>query len=143
MTKTVFISKAKRRLALVWLIGIALPGALLFVQSMMGFYGDDGAEVGRWFIAAVSPTGGLILAVLVADAGGPTPPDRRVGALIFQIALGVSLLYLAALWLLILYARAADGGVLALTREMGMWLTALQGAVTLVLGVFFVRRKEA
>ena len=141
MMKTVLISKSKRWLALVWLLGIVLPGALLFVQSVMGFYGDETTDVARWFIAAVSPTGGLIIAVLVADAGTPRGEDRRVEVLIFQIALGVSLCYLAALWLLILYARAAEGGLPQLAKELGGWLTGLQGVVTLVLGVFFVRRK--
>jgi len=141
MMKTVLVSKSKRWLALVWLIGIVLPGGLLFVQSLLGFYGDDTTDVTRWFIAAVSPSGGLIVAVLVADAGTPRGEDRRVETLVFQIALGVSLLYLAALWLLILYARAAEGGLPQLAKELGGWLSGLQGVVTLVLGVFFVRRK--
>ena len=140
--KTVLVSRGKQQLALLWLTGIALPGCLLFVQSVQGFYGDDAQEVARWFIGAVSPTGGLIVAALVADAGVSRAKDLRVSGLIYRIALGVSVLYLLALWTLILYARAADGGLPQLAKDLGGWLNGLQGVVTLVLGVFFVRKSE-
>jgi len=142
MADTLPLKVAKRRIALVWLFGAGGPFALLAAQSLIGHYGDSATAVWSWFLGAVSPTLGLIIAVLAADAVQRDPGTREVDRFFYRLALGLSLAYLLALLAVILSEPLVqpDGGLPELVRNSGAWVGALQGLVTAALGVFYVRK---
>jgi len=142
MADTLPLKHCKRRIALTWLVGAGLPFLLLVVQSLLGHFGASAAEVWSWYLGAVMPTLGLIIAVLASEAVQHDPGTRPVDAFFYRLSLGLSMLYLALLMLLILIEplRGAEGGLPQLIRESGSWLTAVQGLVTASLGVFYVRK---
>jgi hypothetical protein len=142
MVDTLPLKHCKRRLAATWLIGVGAPFMLLVAQSLLGHFGNSATEVWSWFLASTTPTLGLIVAVLAAEALQRDPGTRRVDRFFYRLSLGFSVLYLLLLSAIILIepVRAAEGGLPQLIRESGSWLTAMQGLVTASLGVFYVRK---
>ena len=140
------LKRCKRIIASVWLLGAGLLFALLLVQCLSNHYGESQSQVWGWFLGAVSPTVGLIVAVLAAEAMTQDEAgEHSVDAFFYRVAVGVSVVYLLALWAIVLMpAIRADlvDGLPGLINETGQWLSTLQGLVTASLGVFYVRKKE-
>jgi len=139
------VKRCKRVIALVWFVGAGLLFALLAIQSLRGYYGQSQSQVWSWYLGAVSPTLGLIVAVLAAEAMQDEPSAHPVDTFFYRIAVGVSVVYLLSLWAIVLMVPLRNDlkdGLPELTAQEGQWLGALQGLVTAALGVFYVRKKE-
>ena len=133
-------STAKKRLAIVWFAGTGVPFAIMLVQSLVGFYGEQAAEAWSWFLPSVAPTLTLIVGVLVSDALGKSEPRSNVDRFIFRLSLGLSLVYLVTVSLTILIAPLAAMSPFALMKLSQLWLVPFQALVSAALGAFFVNR---
>jgi hypothetical protein len=152
--------KCKKVLAAIWLVGFLIPFIILSAQTLHGtFWGGKESEAWALFTPMVLPTIGLIVGVLVADAQNPVVEDRKVNSTIFYVTLVLSLLYLGLVNAIFITmpslaanatdvtAVATDKDAVKTTSELldsfkrsGLMLGAIQGLVTLTLGVFFVNK---
>jgi len=137
MTLTMQI--ARKRLALIWFAG---AGTCFVVLLFISFFGRkvDLEGLWDWFLPAIVPNLSLIIGVLVYTQRQQAAVEVRVDAFLFRLALWLSLLYLLLL-LLPLVAFPATGKSLPDLLDISrLWLAAVQGLVTGVMGAFFVRQ---
>jgi hypothetical protein len=135
------IRAAQRRLAMLWFSGAAIAFVWLLLQTWAGLYSGGDADAAKkawsWFGSTVVPTLSLMLGVLVQQAATPKQARvSRVPALVFNICLGLSALYLLVLCVVIFAARSYEDRVSFLTGSM-LYLGLLQGLVGTALGAFF------
>lgn len=135
------IAYCKRRLAIAWVIGAGLPFLMLVVQTLIGHYGDTAQQVWSWFLASVTPTVGLIVAVLATEALQHTSGNRMVDAFFYRLSLGLSIFYLLLIWLVLLIPPLSQFDLTKMIQDSGTWLGTMQGFVTAALGVFYVKKK--
>lgn len=135
------ISKCKKILTLVWMIGFLIPFLLLGYQTLFGsYYQGKEAEAWGWFSPIILPTIGLIVGVLVADAMNPNPEDKFVSRSFFWVTLILSLMYLVLVNSVFFLGARLDTPPLELFKKSNLVLGPLQGLVTATIGVFFINK---
>lgn len=130
---------ARKRLALVWFAGAGVCFAVLLFIS---FFSDPGNLAGLWdwFLPAIVPNLSLIVGVLVYTQRQPSPVDVHVDEFLYRLAFWLSLLYVLLLLLPLLCFPGTDKSLPELLDISHLWLAAIQGLVTGVMGAFFVRQ---
>ena len=131
---------AKRRLALVWLLGAGLFCMILVAQSLLGKYADKTDQAWAWLLPTIMPTLSLIIGVMVADAMKQTIEITHVDRFFFRITVGLSASYLVIVSATVLVAPFSSISPLDLMRMSNLWLGPFQGLVGAAVGVFFVRK---
>ena len=143
MSNTISTKKCKRGLATLWLsIGLFLF-LIMIVQSLGGKYGEKAEEAWKWFLPTLLPTLLLIVGVLVADATSASKTGRRVDRFVFQIAFGLSLLYLLLVAVTLFYQPFSRQTPLQFMSLSNLWLGPFQGLVAAALGAFFTEAEKA
>ena len=143
MSNTISTKKCKRGLATLWLsIGLFLF-LIMIVQSLGGKYGEKAEEAWKWFLPTLLPTLLLIVGVLVADATSASKTGRRVDRFVFQIAFGLSLLYLLLVAVTLFYQPFSRQTPLQFMSLSNLWLGPFQGLVAAALGAFFTKAEKA
>jgi hypothetical protein len=132
---------SQKLLATLWLFGAGIPFLIIFLQTILGRYGDDVSEAWGWLLPNTVPTISLIIGVLVTDAFNGDKKPQTVDKFIFRLALVVSIVYLVALTLTLLAQPFSPFKALELMKLSNLWLAPLQGVVSAALGAFFVQRK--
>jgi hypothetical protein len=135
----VSLRTCKKRLAILWVVGGLIVFVLLVLQSIFGKYGDKLDEAWAWFLPTVVPTLSLIIGVLVLDATSSKTTDKRIEPLIFNLAFGISAVYLVMVALILLIQPFTEFSPLELMKRSNLWLGPLQGLVAAALGAFFIK----
>jgi hypothetical protein len=78
----------------------------------------------------------------LADVQG-RPHDRHVDPFIYELSACLSIAYFSMVLLTILLQPFIAADHLELLQTSNLWLTPLHGLVTLSLGAFFVKAKQA
>ncbi len=112
------------------------------MQSILGKFRDDVTEVWAWFLPTVMPTLSLIVGVLTLDLTGAGGTDKQIDRFIFQLAFGLSLVYLAFVLLTVLLYSFTGDEPLVLMKRSNLWLGPFQGLVAAGLGAFYVRAER-
>lgn len=141
--KRIPAGRAKNWLAVVWFVGAGLLFAVILLQSLFGYYGENTGEAWAWFLPAVVPTLTLIVGVLVSDALGKSERRANADRFIFRLSLGLSVAYLVTVGLTIFIAPFTELTPLKLMKASQLWLVPFQGLVSAALGAFFVNRNSA
>lgn len=130
----------QRRLTLVWLAGGGAILLLLFVQTLTKRYAGENQEVWEVLLPYIIPTLALMLGVLVANSMKETTEtkERTSDRFLYRLAMGMSAFYLVCLLIIILTAVPGQKMTEHL-KDVGLFVTALQGLNALVLGAFFVK----
>jgi hypothetical protein len=138
MTSAAFSRKV---IATLWFIGALLLFSILIVQSLFGKYGSRTEEAWGWFLPTVMPTLSLIVGVLVSEATGRNRSSKsgEVATFMFLLAIGLSALYLMLVVLVLLLQPFTGLSPIEVMKRSNLWLGPLQGLVSAVLGVFFLR----
>lgn len=136
------IGACRRQLAVLWFSAALLLLVILVVQSLGGKYGSRTGEAWGWLLPAIMPTLSLMLGVLVLSATTQDATKQSVEPFLFHLAFGVSVAYFVMLALVPLVQPLTSSPPLELMKLSGLWLGPLQGIVTGVLGVFFVRSER-
>lgn len=139
MTAMISTSTCKRRLAILWFIGGLAFFLLLVFQSIFGKYGAKVEEAWAWFLPTIMPTLSLIIGVLVFDAAAAGGTDKQIERFTFQLAFGLSAVYLVLVGLIPLVQPFTSLSPFELMKRSGLWLGPLQGLVAASLGAFFVK----
>lgn len=130
---------ARKRLALLWFVG---AGACFAVLLFISFFGRrvDLPGLWDWFLPAIVPNLSLIIGVLVYAQRQPRRAELEVDAFLYRLALGLSALYVLLVMLPLLFFPLTGKTLPELLDISRLWLAAVQGLVTAVMGAFFVRQ---
>ncbi len=137
---TLTMHTARKRLALVWFLGAAVCFVVLLFIS---FFSADADPTGLWdwFLPAVVPNLSLIIGVLVY-AHRQAQTDTRIDPFLYRLAFWLSLLYVLLLLLPLLFFPLTGKPLPELLSISRLWLAAVQGLATGVMGAFFVRQDK-
>ncbi|HQT00874.1 MAG: hypothetical protein B7Y26_10055 [Hydrogenophilales bacterium 16-64-46] len=137
---TLTMHLARKRLAVVWFAGAFV---CFFVLLVISFFAEnvDPTSLWDWFLPAVVPNLSLIIGVLVY-AHRQTQSDTPIDPFLYRLALSLSLLYLALLVLPLLFFPLTGKPLPELLNISRLWLAAVQGLATGVMGAFFVRHDK-
>ena len=135
-----------------WLAGIWLLGSVLLFIVMILRSSDPAnpadvtTAMWKWLLPNVMPFVTLVVTAVVViaqDGAAVTARTDRVGGLSFIVAAGASIVYIAALSLMLfskaLLVAKAPAEFLGSTS---IWVTPVQGVVSAALGVFFVKPRR-
>lgn len=136
------LSVCRRRLAILWLGGAGVVFVLLFLQSVLGRYGENVAKAWGWFLPTVMPTLSLIIGVLAIAATRKAAGDKEVDRFFYRLAFGLSAFYLLLVALTLLLQPFLPFAPLELMQQSNLWLGPLQGLVSAALGIFFVKGEQ-
>lgn len=129
---------ARRRLAVVWFSGAGVCFVVLLFISFFASLANP-ARLWEWFLPAIVPNLSLIIGVLVYTQRQPAAVERRADEFLYRLALWLSLLYVLLLLLPLVFFPATGKSLPELLDISSLWLAAIQGLVTGVMGAFFVR----
>lgn len=135
---TISMPTARKRLAMVWFAG---SGVCFLVLLFISFFGRkiDLAGLWDWFLPAVVPNLSLIIGVLVySQRQRDTPPP--VDTFLYRLAFWISLLYVLLLLLPLLFFPLTGKSLPELLNISRLWMAAIQGLATGIMGAFFVRQ---
>ena len=130
---------ARKRLALAWFAGAGVCFAVLLFISFFGRKVDL-AGLWDWFLHATVPNLSLIIGVLVYAHRQHAAGETTVDPFPYRLALWLSLLYLMLLLLPLLFFPLTGKTLPDLLNISRLWMAAMQGLVTGVMGAFFVRQ---
>lgn len=135
------MTQARKKLATLWFIGGGIVFAVLFIQTITGFYEPKTNDVWNWMLPNVMPTLSLVVAVLAADSMGKTARITKIDAFMYRLALALSGVYLMVIAVILLIGRWSAQPPLELMAGSNIWLGPVQGVVSAALAVFFVTGK--
>lgn len=134
------LKNSQRHLAVIWIIGSIIPFTIILFQTMFEKYGSNGNEVWGWLSSNILSTLLLIITVVVADALKQDQETQTVDRFVFRLTIFLSIAYLASLSLPLLIQPFLQIKSLELIKQSSLWLTPLQGLLSITLGVFFVQK---
>ena len=138
------MTRARRRLAALWLIGGGALILVFIIQSLSNYYGDSDESAWSWFLPNIMPTLSLVVGVLVSDSMGRAFRVEMIDRFMYRVAFWLSSVYLAIIALTIFFAGPASAdSALAVYETSKLWLGPLQGLVSAALAAFFVMEKAA
>ena len=145
---------ARRRLAWVWFVGVAVIGAILLLQMMLDTYRGAFPDALNWAAPHLAPTSGLVIATFSKTATrAPTGRQPTVDGFFLRLAVSI-----AAAHLFLILVFLLGGGIFAEFRQAedrvaahfdlldvgNLWLALLQGGLAAVFGaVFFTEEGDA
>jgi hypothetical protein len=133
---------AKKRLALIWLAGAGVLFAIMFVQTLLGKYGQNTEAAWSWLLPTILPTASLVVGVLVTEAVGVARRPVEVNPFVYRLAAGLSIVYLSAVLLTLLAIPFSDYSPIDVMRKANLGLGPFQGLVTAAMGAFFVYKQK-
>lgn len=138
---TLTMHTARKQLALLWFVG---AGVCFIVLLLISFFSRTAnlTDLWDWFLPATIPNLSLILGVLVYTHRQQILPEMHVDIFLFRLAFGLSMLYLLLLLLPLLSFPLTGKTLPELLDISRLWLAAVQGLATGVMGAFFVRQDE-
>ena len=131
----------RTRIMRVWLIGAGSTAFLLVVISILRGRSDAARDIWSWFLPLVLPTLGLMIGVVGAAAAGGNV-EGRVRKSFVDIAIGLSMAYLAVLALTVLMEPFSPLKGSALYAMSNYYLGPFQGLVVAALGYLFTSGKS-
>jgi hypothetical protein len=136
------IDVVRVRLGRLWLIGTLAITTIMVIQSLLGKYEKDSQEAWGWLLPTITPTLGMIVAVLSYTALDRTLLDASVRRSFYVITWWLSFVYLFFILLTILIQPFTNRQPIELMRMSNLWLGPMQGLVGSALGVLFVSKKK-
>lgn len=135
------VDQCKKRLATLWFGIAAFAFAVVFLQSLMGHYGEDSERAWAWLTPQLLPTLSLIVGVLVADLRTSHSSARHVSSFTFRLSMCVSAFYLVALVVTLLAQPIVvpSWEAVSYLERSSRLLTPFQGLALASLGAFFAK----
>jgi hypothetical protein len=132
---------SQKRLSIVWFIGAGFLFFLLLLQTMQGVYGDQAGEAWSWLLPTFMPTLLLIVGALVNKARLQNTQEVTVDRFMYGISFYLSIAYFIAVILTFILSQLSAQSPLTQLKFSNLFLTPVQGLVSLALGAFFVSQK--
>ena len=135
------MNRAKKGLATLWFGASGVLLTTMILQTVLEHYAPNDTEAFGWFFPTLMPTLSLIVGVLVADALGKSMTIARVDGYMYRLAIGVSCMYFFAVGVSIFISPFLPAvPPIELLRKSNLWLGPMQGLVSAILALFFLKR---
>ena len=134
------VAGAQAPLAMRWRGGAAVVGAVLLMQTLFGKYGGQTERAWSWFAPTVFPTLTIIVTAWFGTTGAAR--DQPVEAGHYQMAFGLSLVYLAIVAGTLLMQPFSAWTPMELLTMSHAWLGPTQGLAGIGIGRFFASKGE-
>jgi hypothetical protein len=137
----VLMVNARKKLSVIWFSIGGILFLILFIQTMTnpGLYKDI-SEAWSWFLPNVVPTLSLMIGVFIAEAMSTGELTQSVNSFIYRLSLVLSIVYLLAIAIVILYIPVSGQNPHELMKNSNLALGPLQGIVSGVLVLFFTKK---
>lgn len=135
------MDKSQKHLATIWFIGAGFLFFCFLLQTMRGVYGDKAGEAWSWLLPTFMPTLLLIVGALVNKARLQNSQDVTVDRFMYVISFYLSIAYFIAVILTFILSQFSAESPLTQLKLSSLYLTPIQGLVSLALGAFFVSQK--
>jgi len=139
MSRSLSMETSRRRLAVLWFAGAAVPFTVLLVQTFLGRYGKDAEQAWGWLLPTVVPTLSVIVGVLAVSASKPAPDGVVVDRFFYRLSWWLSAVYLTAVAATLFVQPLTKWPPLELMQRSNLWLGPMQGLVAAALAAFFLR----
>ncbi|MEI6748381.1 MAG: hypothetical protein ACOYMF_01150 [Bacteroidales bacterium] len=133
---------AKRALASIWFIIGGILFLVVFLQTLLGHYGDKVNEAWSWLIPMIFPTLSVIIGVFVGDSLGKNDTSLLVDSFIFKLTIALSVVYLLAISLVIFINPLTEFDAITMMKMSNFGLGPLQGIVIAAMAIFFVKKEK-
>jgi hypothetical protein len=140
MNESVELYQCQKRLAVLWLLGSAIPLVVMLIQSLTGFWQGKDQEAWGWLLPAVLPTLTLIVSSMIGGGSKQEIEKREVPRLTYRITFSISAFYLLIVLLTLGSVAGKPQPVEPLHRSSWL-LAAVQGLVGTSIGFFFASAK--
>jgi hypothetical protein len=134
MNEVYELRDCQMKLAILWLVGSALPLFSMLILTLRDYWGGKEQEAWGWLLPAVIPI--LTLIVGSVAATGDQNVSRDVPKLTYRVALWLSFFYLFAV-IFTLGMTPYDADHLKPLHKSSWMLGAIQGLIGTSMGVFF------
>lgn len=135
--QTITFKKSKQKLAVLWFLGAVFLLIILVIQTFGHKHDGTSNDIWNWLIAAIFPTLALIVGGLVA--GAESDGTKTADVFMYRLAFWVSLFYLLVLVAVFLAQPLTGKSLLEVISSFSIFITAFQGIVSAILGMFFVK----
>ena len=136
-------SKGQQTLAVLWFCGGGLAMIILIVQSIAGTWGTWVSDAWSWLLPTILPTLTLILSTVVVEATQQRVSRSEVNLFAYYLCLGLSAFYLICIVSILFTVNFVQIKPLELMKMSSLWLAPLQGLLSGIIGVFFVKQTES
>lgn len=126
-------------LLIAWAIGSLVPFAIIYVQTLNGYYDGREKEAWDWILARVAPTITLMIGAAIQTRTEASVREREVDSFLFHLSIGATVVYFAGIYAVLLFGY---GGPLRAMQASGLFLTFIQGILSTLLGFFFLSAKR-
>lgn len=134
------MTKCKLRLLVLWFSISGFLVSILFLQTILGRYGDRYNEAWGWLMPNIMPMLFLILSVFVMEWSGKSIEEKYVDSLVYKLVFILSTVYLIAVSVTILLQPYLTLSPLDFMKKSNLWLGPFQGLVSASLGIFFIKK---
>lgn len=138
----VSFTKGQQHIALLWFCGGAVAFLILMAQSIAGTWGQWTSDAWSWLLPTILPTLTLMIATFAAEANSAVKKEE-VNLFSYWLCLGLSAFYLICVLVIIGAANIVPMKPLDLMKMSSFWLAPLQGLLSGIIGVFFVKGRDS
>ena len=128
------VDRARQSLLLLWMGGTAVPALVVFLQTLIGRYGDDSLDAWTWLLPSVMPTLGLMIAVTLKGRSH-TAEIPRFAVLLCGL---LSASYLALVAATILLQPFSRWTAVELFKLSHLWLAPTQAVLDATIASVFL-----
>jgi hypothetical protein len=135
-------SKGQQSVAILWFCGGGLAMLILIAQSIVGTWGTWVTDAWSWLLPTILPTLTLIISTVAVEATQHRMSRTEVNAFAYYLCLGLSAFYLLCVVTILITVNFVQIKPLELMKVSSLWLAPLQGLLSGIIGVFFVKQKS-
>ncbi|MBK9985214.1 MAG: hypothetical protein IPP15_23160 [Saprospiraceae bacterium] len=127
----------KRRIALIWIIGVLILCTILFLQTLANKHEGHINEVWGWILQCTLPILSLIIGVMTLNTFQADINPIQVDKFTFNLATGLSLIYILVIGLIILLQPFTGKPLWQLSADSNLYLAPFQGIISGSVGLFY------
>ncbi len=136
-------SKGQQRIAILWFCGGGLAMIILIAQSIAGTWGTWVSDAWSWLLPTILPTLTLIVTTVVVESTQQRTSRTEVNSFAYYLCLGLSAFYLICVVTILIAVNFVQTKPLELMKMSSLWLAPLQGLLSGIIGVFFVKQRAS
>jgi hypothetical protein len=136
-------SKGQQRIAILWFFGGGLAMIILIAQSIAGTWGTWVSDAWSWLLPTILPTLTLIVTTVVVESTQQRTARTEVNWFAYYLCLGLSAFYLICVVTILIAVNFVQTKPLELMKMSSLWLAPLQGLLSGIIGVFFVKQRAS
>jgi len=115
---------------------------ILIAQSIAGTWGTWVSDAWSWLLPTILPTLTLIISTVAVEATQHRASRTEVNSFAYYLCLGLSAFYLLCVVTILITVNFVQIKPLELMKMSSLWLAPLQGLLSGIIGVFFVKQKS-